>query len=150
MNMKVLFLDIDGVLNTPKLLKKFGYDYIDPILTALVARIVNETKAEIVLSSTWRIEDKNKKLVEEALAQHYLEIYDSTPVITRQGGWESAGWVERREEIQAWLDENRVAKFAIIDDWDDASIEGSFFKTNEDIGLTVSIAEKIIEHLKDF
>lgn len=145
--MKIIFLDIDGVLNTPKLLKKFGFDFIDDILVALVARIVNETGAKIVLSSTWRIEEKNKQLVQEALAQRNLEIHDSTPVITRSGGWESAGWVERREEIQAWLNNNEVTKFAIIDDWDDASIEGSFFKTNEDVGLTVSIAEQIIEHL---
>ena len=141
-NMKVVFLDIDGVLNTPKLIKKFGFDFIDDILVALVAKIVRETNAEIVLSSTWRIEDKNKKLVDQALARHGLEIFDSTPVMKVEGGW-----VERHEEIRAWLENKQVQKFAIIDDWEDAAIEGSFFKTDENIGLTVQMADQIIEHL---
>lgn len=142
--MKIVFLDVDGVLNTPKLIKKFGFDFIDDILVALVARIVRETDAKIVLSSTWRIQDKDKNLVVQSLAKHNLELHDSTPVIERPGGW-----VRRHEEIQAWLNKNtNVQKFAIIDDFDDANIEGSFFQTDENIGLTVQIAEQIIEHLK--
>lgn len=141
--MKIIFLDIDGVLNTPKLIKKFGFDFIDDILVALVARIVNETGAKIVLSSTWRIEEKDRKIVERNLGNHNLEIHDCTPVLKP----ENRMWVERREEIQTWIENNEVTKFAIIDDWDDANIEGNFFQTNENIGLTVSIAEKIIEHL---
>jgi hypothetical protein len=147
--MKVIFLDVDGVLNTPKLIKKFGFDFIDHILVALVARIVRETDAKIVLSSTWRIEERNKVLVIQSLAQHNLELHDCTPVIQRSGAWTESGWVRRHEEIQAWLNKNPNAqKFAIIDDFDDANIEGSFFQTDENIGLTVAIAEKIIEHLK--
>ena len=147
--MKIIFLDVDGVLNTPKLIKKFGFDFIDDILVALVARIVRETDAKIVLSSTWRIQEKDKNLVVQSLAQHNLTLHDSTPVIERSGGWESGGWVRRHEEIQSWLDQNpNVQKFAIIDDFDDANIEGSFFQTDENIGLTVQIVEKIIEHLK--
>jgi hypothetical protein len=146
--MKIIFLDIDGVLNTTKLIKKFGFDFIDDILVAIVARVVRETNAKIVLSSTWRIQEKDKNIVVQSLAQHNLELHDSTPVIKRSGAWESGGWVRRSEEIQAWLNENpHVQKFAIIDDFDDADIEGSFFQTDENIGLTVQIAEKIIQHL---
>jgi hypothetical protein len=140
--MKVLFLDIDGVLNTPKLIRKFGFDFIDDILVALVARIVKETEAKIVLSSTWRLEDKDKRLVIKALANHGLYIHDYTPHIKTEGTW-----TERRVEIQTWLDQNTVTKFAIIDDWADAGIGDSFFQTKEEIGLTVDIAEKIIFHL---
>lgn len=142
--MKIIFLDIDGVLNTPKLLKKFGFDFIDDILVALIARIVRETEAKIVLSSTWRIEEKNRQLVQEALAAHDLEIFDSTPILKP----ETQMWVERHQEIRAWLENREVHKFAIIDDWEDAAIEGSFFKTDENRGLTVQIAEEIIAHLK--
>lgn len=139
--MKVIFLDVDGVLNTPKTLRKFGFDFIDDILVALVARIVRETEAKIVLSSTWRLDERNKIMVEQALAKHNLAIHDCTPRI------ESEGWVERREEIQLWLDDNAVTKFAIIDDWEDASIGDSFFHTNENTGITLDLAEKIIFHL---
>jgi hypothetical protein len=151
--MKVIFLDVDGVLNTHKLIRQFGSDHIDDVLVALVARIVKETKAEIVLSSTWRIREKDKTLVEQALARHGLEIFDTTPVIQRPGEF-----VERNEEIRSWLEANnrlceefqvpnKVEKFAIVDDFDDAGIEGSFFQTNEDRGITVEIVDRIIQHL---
>lgn len=140
--MKVIFLDIDGVLNTPKLLQKFGWNFIDDILVALLSRIVRETNSKIVLSSTWRIEENDKNLVIQALSRHGLEIFDVTPVLKRSGGW-----VQRSEEIQAWLDGVSVDKFAILDDAADAHIEGSFFQTNEKLGLTVQIAEKVIQHL---
>jgi len=150
--MKVIFLDIDGVLNTPKLLQKFGWNFIDDILVALLARIVRETDSKIVLSSTWRIEEHDKKLVVEALSRHGLEIFDVTPQIKRDipddANWDTwGGWVKRSEEIQAWLDAASVDRFAILDDVSDAHIEGSFFQTDEKRGLTVEIAEKIIQHL---
>ena len=142
--MRVIFLDVDGVLNSTKTIKKFGFDFIDPFLVALVARIVRETEAKIVLSSTWRLESKDKELVDQALAQHGLELIGQTPHIQRP--FEEGNWVRRHEEIQAWLDENPTSKFAIIDDDGDAMIEGSFFQTEEDRGLTVQIAEAIIAH----
>jgi len=147
--MKVLFLDIDGVLNTPKMCGRFGTDFIDNILVALVARIVNETDAKIVLSSTWRIDEKDRSLATRELAEHGLTIHDCTPVITGVGGWTSAGSPQRKHEIQAWLDQNPVTRFAILDDMQDACIEGCFFKTDENRGITVMIAEQIIQHLND-
>lgn len=145
--MKVLFLDIDGVLNTPKMTGRFGVDFVDNILVALVARIVKETDCKIVLSSTWRIDEKDRMLATRELGEQGLTIHDCTPVITRSGGWESGGSVRRHEEIQAWLDQNPVDRFAILDDMHEACIEGSFFKTDENRGLTVQIAEQVIEHL---
>lgn len=140
--MKILFLDIDGVLNSMPTVMEYGLDFIDDILVALVARIVNETDCKIVLSSTWRIEERNFELVKKALANRGLEVHDKTPVLERAGDW-----VRRHEEIQAWLDQNQVDKFAIVDDFEDAEIQGNFFKTHEDRGLTVQIAEQIIQHL---
>lgn len=51
------------------------------------------------------------------------------------------------KEITAWLSENEVERFAILDDMEDACIKGSFFQTDEERGLTVEIAEKIMDHL---
>lgn len=59
---KVIFLDIDGVLNTkwwytqmnrntPK--DKYGYAF-DPKAVANLRRIVEETGADIVISSSWK------------------------------------------------------------------------------------------------
>jgi hypothetical protein len=51
-----------------------------------------------------------------------------------------------------WLEECvEFTNFAIIDDLDSACIKthkSHFFKTDPNIGLTVEIADKIIEHLK--
>lgn len=136
--MKIIFLDIDGVLNTHKSIGRFGFDFIDHILVALVARIIEETRAKIVLSSTWRIEEKDRRLATQALKEQGLEIHDQTPVMYRE---------QRRVEIQAWLDQNQVERFAILDDDPDAEIQGSFFRTDENLGLTVKIAEDVIRHL---
>jgi hypothetical protein len=152
--MRVLFLDIDGVLNTPKMLGRFGMDFVDNILVALVARIVRETDCKIVLSSTWRIEEKDRMLATRELAEQGLTIHDCTPVhsqrIPEDGNWEGwKGWVKRHEEIQDWINQNPVTRFAILDDDPDACIEGHFFQTDENRGLTVQIAEQIIQHLLD-
>ena len=64
---KVIFLDIDGVLNTDKHLRKFGRDYIDQRLISILRVVVLQTKAEIVLSSTWRLDNYAKNLVKKAL-----------------------------------------------------------------------------------
>ena len=60
---KILFLDIDGVLNTERWHKKmmeshapkdsFGYDF-DPEAVANLRRIIEATGAEIVISSSWK------------------------------------------------------------------------------------------------
>lgn len=152
--MRVLFLDIDGVLNTPKMTGRFGCDFVDNILVALVARIVRETDCKIVLSSTWRIDEKDRMLATRELAEQGLTIHDCTPVhsqrIPEDGNWEGwNGWVKRHEEIQAWLDQNPVTRFAILDDDAEACIEGSFFRTDENRGLTVEITERVIQHLLD-
>lgn len=136
--MKIIFLDIDGVLNTHKSIGRFGFDFIDHILVALVARIVRETQAKIVLSSTWRVEEKDRELATRALREQDLEIHDCTPVLVGE---------DRHVEIRAWLDKNQVERFAILDDDPDAKIEGSFFRTDENLGLTVEIAERVIRHL---
>jgi hypothetical protein len=52
---RIIFLDIDGVLNckrTPNP-RKFPY-VIDPLLLERFKRVVECTGAEVVLSSTWR------------------------------------------------------------------------------------------------
>lgn len=151
--MKIIFLDVDGVLNTPTTIRKFGFDFVDDILVALLARIVRETGSKIVLSSTWRVDEKDKFTIKQALSRHGLEIHDVTPILTERSPPENAdwdswdGWLKRSEEIQMWLDSQTVEKFAILDDLEDARIEGSFFQTDQNSGLTVELAEKVIQHL---
>ena len=138
--MKVLFLDIDGVLNTPRTAKLFGNQFINPFLVTLVAQIVTATGAKLILSSNWRIDEK--ELVEKALTVHDLQIFDCTPMIDLNEVH------PRSKQIQHWLDGKEIERFAILDDDPKANLkEGSFFQVDETIGLNKEITEKVIIHL---
>lgn len=52
--MRLLFLDIDGVLNCHEDIFATGIHTIDPVKVRRLNRIVRETGAEIVISSAWR------------------------------------------------------------------------------------------------
>lgn len=54
--MKLIFLDIDGVLNYEgyERLTRSGTRFVDPILIKRLKKIIDCTGAKVVLSSTWR------------------------------------------------------------------------------------------------
>jgi hypothetical protein len=53
--MKVIFLNIDGVLNCPKTINPRNFPYvIDDRLLARLRQLLEQTAASVVLSSTWR------------------------------------------------------------------------------------------------
>lgn len=139
--MKIIFLDIDGVLNNHFDYERYGFEYVDSGLVEVLKGIVFATKAEIVLSSTWRINDSDRAFIRSALRYKYLDFIGITPYLKSK---------PRAEEIKLWLQDNpHVVKFAILDDSGDAGIgmEDSFFKTDYYVGLTSEIAEKVINHL---
>ncbi len=113
---KVVFLDIDGVLNSVK------YDRertakdgnIDISRLPLLKRIIEATGAEIVLVSSWRKHWEREEEMCDGIGREInktfrsagLRIYDKTPALG-----------ERAEEITHWLGEHTgVAKYVIIDD----------------------------------
>ena len=113
--MKVLFLDVDGVLtNFPYLLllyhkeqrKIIPEEQIDPNCMRQLKRIVEETNVKIVLSSSLRMTSFYETLM-KVFHDYNLEIYDKTPYIEGKRG----------EEIRTWLkDHPEVESFAILDD----------------------------------
>lgn len=123
--MKVIFLDIDGVLNSRKYDRQRNWNEqtdIDETRLPLLKQITDSTGAEIVLSSTWRVHwDKDESLCDEDGAyinatfnKYGLKIYDKTPCL--------GICAERRDEISLWLKtavakEKVVEKFVIIDDY---------------------------------
>jgi len=137
---KVLFLDVDGVLNNFSLLYQNGFDYIDPHMVSLVRFVVRQTGCLIVLSSSWRLTQENKSLVSLALKQQGMFMHDTTPEI--------AG--ARSNEILRWLkSKGEVERYAVLDDDEDAGfgMNESFFQTDPEVGLTEEIAKRIIAHL---
>ncbi len=146
--MKVLFLDIDGVLNTERYIKTCGHYgvVIDPELMKNVKRIVDITGAKIVLTTSWREfweENKssvheNGKEIDRIFARHDLEVYSKTPTLP---------FIGREAEIRDWLNNHpEVTTFAAVDDMFLSAyfLEGHFVKTSNYIGLTDEYADKVI------
>jgi len=140
--MKVIFLDIDGVLNSRAYDRKRNWNEqtdIDETRLPLVKRIVDETGAKIVLSSTWREHwdkedgkcDADGVYINAIFAKYGLEIYGKTPDLGYCG--------DRPEEINEWLGsaQEKTESFVIIDDyrygW--GKLAGNFVKTNPNLGL---------------
>lgn len=101
---KILFLDIDGVLNHQKYYAdgrrdaSYPLSEICPVSIELLNKIVSETGCKLVISSTWRhsgIEYCRNVLKECACIG---EIIDITPDIERQGDY-----IVRGNEILKWL-----------------------------------------------
>lgn len=144
--MKVLFLDIDGVVNCETTSQRHrGFIGIDPYMAFLVGKIVMYTDCKVVLSSSWRCSEDG---IEEVKAQ-VCELFDTTPILGRPHG---AGmeYCERGREINVWLEEHpEVTRYAILDDENDMLPEQqeNFFKTSWSTGITEEIMNDVITHL---
>jgi hydroxymethylpyrimidine pyrophosphatase-like HAD family hydrolase len=148
---KVLFLDIDGVLNTDRQqwhcqmncitpIDEFGYEFDHKAVDNL-ATILEETGAEIVISSSWKflgLQTLQKMWEDRKLPGTILDI-------TPDG--KSKGW-----EIDEWLMEceSQVNRYAIIDDENDILPKqlNHFVQTNSQFGITCKDAERVITILR--
>lgn len=138
--MKVLFLDVDGVLNNFDLIRANGFDYIDDSMVRVLGGVVKRTGADVVLSSFWRLDQKDRSLVDAALKRYGMFVSDRTPSMPGP----------RAGEISAWLRMNpEVERYAILDDDEEAGIDmaHSFFQTDAEVGITAQMAERIVSHL---
>ena len=165
---KIIFLDIDGVLNSNKSLivnhefdKLLGRVYdgsindlemykmneIDMNKLFMLRDICNLTGAKIVISSGWR-RLWNYPLIEEKLVSLGLPIVDVTPHIDIY---------RRGEEIRTYLwkqllQDNEVDNFVILDDdifLDFDELENYLIKTSfYDDGLTEEIATEVVKVLR--
>lgn len=144
--MKVIFLDIDGVLvnrtsfTLPRLKLEghtLSYHTADPSCIALLNRIVAETEARIVVSSVWRglgmqrIKDIFKAWdADVQIVGLTAEIRDAI----------------RGVEIQAWLDAQAdVESFVILDDDSDMDeLKHRLVETEAMLGLTPADADRAI------
>lgn len=138
--MKVLFLDVDGVLNNFDLIRSNGFDYIDDAMVRVMAGVVRQTEADIVLSSFWRLDPKDRSLVDAALKRHGIVVSDRTPSIPGPRAAEISNWLRMNPEVE---------RYAILDDDDEAGIgmEHSFFQTDAEVGITAQMADRIVSHL---
>lgn len=152
---KVIFLDIDGVLNCNKTVRMLDntYMFVDARKILRLRNIIERTGAKLVLSSSWRYGAGKYSLPHDAMA--YLKLReefrrlrcplweDMTPIIPV---------VNREVEIKAWLDEHpEVTNFVILDDYWQELME--YYKhlviCDEAVGLTKERAEEAIRILNE-
>lgn len=110
--MKVIFLDVDGVLNSDEYFDKIRNLNIEGIeceidieKIRLLKKAIDETGAKVVLSSSWRY-TRNAQLLKELLWNYGICV-DTTPFLQNERGLEIKQWL---------LDNENVEDFVILDD----------------------------------
>lgn len=144
---KILFLDVDGVVNSKDTVQRStrGVIGIDPYLAFLVGKIQLDTDCEVVLSSSWRKFPKGREEVEKAVCR----ISDVTgSSFSGLRGVEIHEWLERNVEdfTSTYKGDFRIA---ILDDSSDMLLWQAphFFRTSWNTGITPEIAEAVTNHL---
>ena len=152
--MKVIFLDVDGVLNSADSDDTFregiiGLDYSG---IKLIKEIVDATDAEIILISTWKLawykdnksrQDSVAAYLDKRLAEEGLVIMDKT------GGY----MADRGHGIIEWLSEHPTDSWIVLDDeifddYEECGIMPYLVKTDfYDGGLKESHVEMAIKML---
>ena len=149
--MKLVFLDIDGVLNNRTTMDRVAIDpnhpcdIVDPVNVKAFNRISDQTGAWIVVSSTWRYRYPARSLMQIVLGSLGIQgiVEGTTPRLPSDA--------TRGEEIQAWFDahpEWKNAEFIVVDDSSDISpFEDRFVHVSFETGLTEEDAERAIAML---
>lgn len=161
---KYIFLDIDGVLNSEHTFgNKISESISDQYLENL-RKIIEETDAKLVLSSSWRVYFNNNiknpnnifaMILLASLAKHNLELHNMTPFV--KGPFSN----ERGLEIKTYIRQHNITDYVVIDDEEFSDFKthldmSRFIQTNfgdetttiENEGLNKKVAEKAIEILK--
>lgn len=157
--MKVIFLDFDGVITTPK-----SKCRLDPEKMALIGRILDATGAKIVISSSWRrysLEETIRHITDtgnlfvggnpfpypDAVVGVTERMYSFCyPHNDRHFG------LPRGCEIEHYLNQHgEVDSYVIIDDDQDMLLcqAENFVHTDGEIGLTEDDVEKAIKILNN-
>lgn len=157
----VLFLDVDGVLNSRDYMKNRRHitrptgHAIDAVTVPRLNAVTDRTGAKIVISSSWRLGFELPRLA-DILKTHGVtgEIVGKTPRLLEEigkldDGSPSCRSRDRGHEIQAWLDEHpEVTAFAIVDDNSDmAHLKDRLVQTSWETGLLDEHVERLVEML---
>lgn len=160
LRMKILFLDIDGVLNSDEWFARRrprldDLSHLDPELVARADQIAGRAGASVVISSAWRmhreLEDLRQVLRAAGLR---APILDETPVLS---DGEPDG-LNRAAEILRWLEGHThraftegtepVRAFAILDDLPDfGPLAPRHVATDPAVGLQPPDVARAIELL---
>lgn len=138
--MKVIFLDVDGVLNRWGSGQPFDQELVDEL-----SRVVRLSGASVCVSSTWRKLETHRERLFGVLEGIGAPVVGCTPDLGAAGD-DGSLYVERGDEIQAWLNGHpEVSKFVILDDNDDmAHLAHRLVLTNGYTGLTRDKGDEVL------
>lgn len=164
--MKIIFLDIDGVLNSSKYDKSDYYKtatagmsdaevmliahhlHLDPEAVKILNDLVTRSGATVVLSSTWRTKYSPKEMTEMLKGRGgTFEVSDKTPVLF---GMKFSESIPRGKEIAKYLKDlpEQPESFVILDDYEDMiHLKKFLVRTDWNFGLTQDDVEKALKIL---
>lgn len=154
--MKVIFLDIDGVLNTQETFIKIHKGWketglrvppIDKDMIKNLRELVEETKAKIVLTSSWKSYFDDNMIALNKEGEDFLEVFYENNLYIYDKLRKPAHY--RGNEILEYLKDNPVESFVILDDetfnYEELNIidklvqtsfmKGGFTKDHKDIAI---------------
>lgn len=135
--MKIIFLDIDGVLNSAN--DKFSQKLETKKHLNLLGKLVKKTNAKIVLSSSWKGISSLRKVVENKMQEINAEIIGATRSLPGTRG----------SEIKDWMKDKDIESFVILDDDKDMDemTETNLVLTDSNKGLQKDDIEKALKIL---
>lgn len=158
--MKAIFLDIDGVIATPTSVR-LNYllgrgptnQWYDGVALTYLGRLVGQTGATVVLTSTWREDLAHENPLTKAIMDNLFAqleaagapVGDLTPVLRE---------ADRSAEIGAWLDAHPCEHYVIFDDlarFEDRPevVEGHLVLIEQSDGIRYQHARQALAMLED-
>ena len=119
--MRIIFLDIDGVMNSERYYKSVdrkikGWSRFDPTAVILIKKLIEEFDAKIVISSTWRfgaVEMLKDELVKAGLIKYLHKDWKTPQIYPSHRGSEINMWLEKHKDIENYViidDDNNILK----------------------------------------
>lgn len=161
--MKLLFLDIDGVLNNHTPLES-GYNGICQHRARLLNIILESVPdLQIVVSSAWRYMILEGAMTLKGFA-HLLAIHgikshgrmhghteadvhpDNQPPHSDRDAWNEMGLRLRAEQINRYVAQHKPEKWAVLDDL--PLVIGNLFQTDSAVGLRLDIVTDLVRSLE--
>lgn len=141
--MKVIFVDVDGVLNSDDFIDSVkGKQDIDIKTVLLLKRVIEETGAKIVMDTSFRYTKLFLK-VQEMLLQNGI-MFDKTPFIDNERGKEIKQYLSERKDIEDYI----LLDDVIFPDFDDELLNHLIKMDDTDSrGIGKGLQEKDVEEI---
>jgi hypothetical protein len=165
---KIIFLDIDGVLNNARYASLLNHLYgnngyggfdakkltvktikWDPYNVGALKTLMDKTRAKIVISSTWRYTHtvNNFKDMFQLYGLNAGRIIALTPDFRGGGIYDTYSSNFRGDEVNRYISDNDIQRYVILDDGTDFYPGQNLVLTDDEYGLTDSDMLKAIRIL---